>query len=363
MKFALIICTFERATALLRLLNSVKRQEVYPDEILIIDGSLSHNTKKALKEYSISNLDYYYVQTKYRGLTKQRNFGISKLSSGLDIAFFLDDDVVLEPHYFENILNTYRKHPEALGVGGYIIDNKINWHKVENTTVLNDEFEYEIHHYQHIINLKTKTFKFKIGPDDRFYNNSEYEDWYTTEFPNGDVALGMKDKCERVDMGNSTWIVDTEMSEEECGDVPDLPGQGVPGSGDGGWWFEGFVAGVQFYIAGAELTDMYGGTAGETFGSLLSSNSDCDGDGDNDEGCNMILSFDVSGGLIAPSDESQLLVTLAFEDFNGIGICFGGLGVKNPEDSGWSPPVFSAKIEEGEHYADGVFSVRLVTAD
>ena len=50
MKFALIICTFERATALLRLLNSVKRQEVYPDEILIIDGSLSHNTKKALKE-------------------------------------------------------------------------------------------------------------------------------------------------------------------------------------------------------------------------------------------------------------------------------------------------------------------------
>ncbi|MAS69317.1 glycosyltransferase family 2 protein [Zunongwangia profunda] len=143
MKFALIICTFERATALLRLLNSVKRQEVYPDEILIIDGSLSHNTKKALKEYSISNLDYYYVQTKYRGLTKQRNFGISKLSSGLDIAFFLDDDVVLEPHYFENILNTYRKHPEALGVGGYIIDNKINWHKVENTTVLNDEFEYD----------------------------------------------------------------------------------------------------------------------------------------------------------------------------------------------------------------------------
>lgn len=143
MKFGLIICTFERGAALLRVLNSVKTQVVQPDQILVIDGSLTHNTEEVLQEYSIANLDYYHVQEKHRGLTKQRNFGISKLSAELDIAFFLDDDVVLEPNYFKNILLTYKKYPDALGVGGYILDNSINWQKVENISVLHDEFEYD----------------------------------------------------------------------------------------------------------------------------------------------------------------------------------------------------------------------------
>ncbi|WBL23199.1 glycosyltransferase family 2 protein [Zunongwangia sp. HRR-M8] len=143
MKFGLIICTFERATALLRVLDSVKAQAVYPNQILIIDGSLTHNTKEALQAYSIPNLDYYYVQEKHRGLTRQRNFGIAKLSSELDIAFFLDDDVDLVSDYFENILDTYKNYPDALGVGGYILDDSINWQKAENGPVLYDEYEFD----------------------------------------------------------------------------------------------------------------------------------------------------------------------------------------------------------------------------
>jgi GT2 family glycosyltransferase len=41
----------------------------------------------------------------------------------MDIVCFLDDDVILETDYFEQILKTYQIYPNALGVGGYIIND------------------------------------------------------------------------------------------------------------------------------------------------------------------------------------------------------------------------------------------------
>jgi len=122
MKFSLIICTYHRSKALLKVLESVKAQTKCPNQIIIVDGSLDQYTQVALEKTSFSNLNYYQVEEKYRGLTKQRNFGISKVGANIDVVCFLDDDVVLEQNYFEMLLNTYQKYPEAIGVGGYIKD-------------------------------------------------------------------------------------------------------------------------------------------------------------------------------------------------------------------------------------------------
>jgi GT2 family glycosyltransferase len=40
----------------------------------------------------------------------------------MEIVCFLDDDTVLDNDYFEQIVKTYQIYPEALGVGGYIIN-------------------------------------------------------------------------------------------------------------------------------------------------------------------------------------------------------------------------------------------------
>lgn len=120
--FTLIVCTYMRPKALQKLLNSVVSQTVYPDEILIIDGSVDDKTKSLLEENSFQNLKYFKVEDTDRGLTKQRNYGINIVSKTSEIVCFLDDDTVLEPDYFESILNTYKSHPNALGVGGYIIN-------------------------------------------------------------------------------------------------------------------------------------------------------------------------------------------------------------------------------------------------
>jgi len=120
MKFSLIICTYMRAAPLIKLLKSVKEQTVYPDEILIIDGSTNQETKVILNENQFKNLYYFSVPPQHRGLTKQRNYGIERVAVDTEIICFLDDDIVLTTTYFEELLKTYQIYPEAFGAGGYI---------------------------------------------------------------------------------------------------------------------------------------------------------------------------------------------------------------------------------------------------
>lgn len=128
--FSLIVCTYMRPEPLMKLLMSVKTQTLYPDEILIIDGSTNNETEQALKENIFLNLKYFKIQAHHRGLTKQRNYGIKNVSDNSEIVCFLDDDTVLEKHYFENLIGTYDKKKDALGVGGYII-NEVKWEKAD----------------------------------------------------------------------------------------------------------------------------------------------------------------------------------------------------------------------------------------
>jgi glycosyltransferase involved in cell wall biosynthesis len=128
MKFTLIICTYMRSQALLQLLQSVQKQTLYPDEILIIDGSTNHETEIALQENHFDKLSYFLVPPTHRGLTKQRNYGIERVGNDIEIVCFLDDDTVLESDYLEQLLSTYQIHPEALGVGGHIVnETKCEW--------------------------------------------------------------------------------------------------------------------------------------------------------------------------------------------------------------------------------------------
>lgn len=126
MKFSLIVCTYMRPEALLALLESVNEQVLYPNEIIIVDGSRNNKTAIVFKAKSFKNLQYFKVDESGRGLTKQRNFGISKVGKDIEVVCFLDDDIILTPSYFQKLIETYNDYPNAGGVGGYII-NEVNW--------------------------------------------------------------------------------------------------------------------------------------------------------------------------------------------------------------------------------------------
>ena len=128
--FSLIICTYMRPQPVLQLLQSVLEQTLHPDEILIIDGSTNHETGTILKENLFPKLHYFAVPPEHRGLTKQRNYGIERIGTTMEVVCFLDDDTVLSTNYFEEIIRTFEEYPEVSGVGGVAI-NENSWSLAE----------------------------------------------------------------------------------------------------------------------------------------------------------------------------------------------------------------------------------------
>ena len=124
-------------------MESIQLQLRPPDLILVVDGSSDEETKHALENRNYSALEYYKIAEGQEGLTKQRNFGISLLmkNNEVEIVCFLDDDTVLTPSYFENLISTYSYYPNAVGAGGYILE-EVEWKfKQEGKTV--SEFEID----------------------------------------------------------------------------------------------------------------------------------------------------------------------------------------------------------------------------
>src|SRR3984957_8723219 len=63
-------------------------------------------------------LDFVTVVTGRRGLTAQRNHALRSIHGSPEAIIFLDDDVELDKYYVEQILRTYREHPEVAMVNG-----------------------------------------------------------------------------------------------------------------------------------------------------------------------------------------------------------------------------------------------------
>lgn len=125
---SLIICTYRRPFAVRRLLGSLKGQTIQPDEIIIVDSSPDNDTGQIDLEFTDSSetfeIRYHHVSSEHRGITRQRNYGITHARG--DIIAFLDDDTVPEPDYFKEIKGCFDRHPDAIGIGGYIA-NEVKW--------------------------------------------------------------------------------------------------------------------------------------------------------------------------------------------------------------------------------------------
>jgi glycosyltransferase involved in cell wall biosynthesis len=91
---SVIIPTLNRPNELLRLFDSINIQIYRPDEIIIIDSSENEITAELCKTLEKKNkLKILYFHSPQKGLTLQRNLGLSIAQS--DLILFLDDDVVL----------------------------------------------------------------------------------------------------------------------------------------------------------------------------------------------------------------------------------------------------------------------------
>jgi GT2 family glycosyltransferase len=118
------VCTYRRAGALLRFIESLRRQSRLPEYLIVADGSPDDATEDALRRdggrgASTCGVLYVRAAPEARGLTRQRNLALERTPTQL-VAFF-DDDVVLDPRCLEEMERVHRELGDAVvGVGAVI---------------------------------------------------------------------------------------------------------------------------------------------------------------------------------------------------------------------------------------------------
>jgi len=124
---SIIIPTKNREQDLVRCLISIAHQSVKPHEIIIVDAS----DKVSDYEKYIGEMKLIHVKAHKAGLPSQRNQGLQLVHPSSKYVAFLDDDVILEKDFFENIVNTFSQSDEIVGVGGVITNYEIpRFHKL-----------------------------------------------------------------------------------------------------------------------------------------------------------------------------------------------------------------------------------------
>lgn len=128
LKYDVIIATKDRLKDLLIFLDSLLKQTILPDNLIIIDASRFETrlNDEYINKILKSNINFIYKKSS-PGLTHQRNLGCSFINEAANIVFFFDDDIILsDKKYIETILErfAYDEDKKIASIFGKIINPK-----------------------------------------------------------------------------------------------------------------------------------------------------------------------------------------------------------------------------------------------
>ncbi|UOA10202.1 glycosyltransferase [Methylobacter sp. S3L5C] len=119
---SVIVCTYNRAPVLQRMLESFFKQEYldYIDyEILIVDNNSQDETKSIVEEY-LQKRECRYVFESKQGLSLARNRGVFDTTG--EIVAFLDDDVIVDKYWLKSLNECYQEtNADVVGGRAYLI--------------------------------------------------------------------------------------------------------------------------------------------------------------------------------------------------------------------------------------------------
>ena len=126
-KISVIIPTKDRTQDIVRCLESIAIQTMPPEEVVIVDSSDTDELKSALDSFENLNIKYVHIEMdkKFKGSQQiAMNAGLDNSTD--DILIFLDDDVILDKNYIENIVRVFENDSEGKvgGVTGEVMAKK-----------------------------------------------------------------------------------------------------------------------------------------------------------------------------------------------------------------------------------------------
>jgi len=131
---SIIICTYNRASSLNQCLQSLTKQTFKNFEVIIVDGNSNDQTHKIIKKFQ-SKLKIKLIIEPKKHLALARDLGWRK-AKGKYISW-IDDDVILSPHWIKSIINLLDQSPNIAGVSGptivppHLLKNRLAffWHQ------------------------------------------------------------------------------------------------------------------------------------------------------------------------------------------------------------------------------------------
>lgn len=131
MNLSVVTPTFYRYKEVPELLQNLSEQSVLPQEVILVDGAPSSEsrTEICVKELS-KNFPFRVRYFRHSGGTAiQRNYGIDQAQG--DIIALIDDDVRLNSDFFEKILTYFEKDKSSRigGITGYKKSHSFNMEK------------------------------------------------------------------------------------------------------------------------------------------------------------------------------------------------------------------------------------------
>jgi GT2 family glycosyltransferase len=123
---SVVIPTKNRPHHLAVTVLSLLQQSVLPRELIVVDQSADHTSRERIAQiYELLPTDRrgqlklcYLHEPAISGLAAARNAAMEIASR--EFLVFLDDDVILEPDFLEQLLDTFSIKPNAAGAGGVI---------------------------------------------------------------------------------------------------------------------------------------------------------------------------------------------------------------------------------------------------
>lgn len=125
-RLTLAICTHDRAELLDTCLGSLGRQTEPPDEILVVDNAPSDARSAAVVDAHRSRLGdrLRRVVEPCPGLDVARNLALREARG--EVVAFVDDDVVVDPHFCESQRSIWQGSPDAGAVTGQILPHELD---------------------------------------------------------------------------------------------------------------------------------------------------------------------------------------------------------------------------------------------
>ena len=138
MKISVVIPTYNSEKTINNTLDSVFKQTVLPDEIIVLDDGSTDNTVSIIKSYGTS---VSLLQHENQGVARTRN-ELCKRSKG-DLVAFLDHDDIWHPKYLETQRTFYEKYPNAVAyfLGHINFFGYGNYHWGNNPKISEDNVE------------------------------------------------------------------------------------------------------------------------------------------------------------------------------------------------------------------------------